>query len=411
MASEQTTALKAAATSDKKVAKDDRPNIMTLLGAEKNRKQMGALVGKYMTGEKMLALCVNAIRKTPDLAYCDPQSVLGAFMACSALGLEPNTLTGQCYLIPYKKNVKMPNGTWVKAFECQLQIGYKGYITLAMRSPDVLSIEAEAIHENDVFEHMQGSQSFLKFQKALKDRGELIGAYCLVKMKNGAEIAVTLPLEEIEKVRDKSETYKSLVKRLDEANTDKDRATAQKKLDDTPWVMWEDDMAAKTPIKKLISKRLNLSANDPMSIAGNLDERNINLAAFTDPKTVSEVFDYGAEPPALEEQHGEYVPTQIHEGEMAEVHEEASEHGESKSAQTGSPGTSEKTAPEKEGAPKVEFAVLRQSLQSVSSEDDLNIQADLIQHLHDNWQREECSKIYKAKLQAFRTPHESPKGK
>lgn len=289
-------------------------NIMNLLGEEKAKKQLAALAGKYMTGDRMLALCVNAVRKTPLLAQCDPTSVLGAMMAAAALGLEPNTPVGHAYLIPYKKRVKRGND-WIDAYECQFQIGYKGYIALAYRHPNVLSIEAEAIHENDTYEHLQGSTGLVTFKKALRERGEMIGAYCLIKLKDGGEVAVTLPLEEIYKVRAKSETYRSLVRNVSQAENEKDRVKAQQKLDETPWVMWEDTMAAKTAIKALISHRMPLSSQDALSVANQVDDRNIDLSALTNPATAAAVFHEGDEPPALEEQHFESVPTTIHQHE------------------------------------------------------------------------------------------------
>src|SRR3546814_731473 len=94
-------------------------------------KGIAAVAGKYFTPEKFLSLAVNAVKKTPKLAMCDPQSVLGAFMASAALGLEPNTIQQQAFLIPYKKskprkdanvrNVTGPEGKWIsdETYECK----------------------------------------------------------------------------------------------------------------------------------------------------------------------------------------------------------------------------------------------------------------------------------------------------
>ena len=274
-------------------------NIMQMLGAEKNKKQLSALVGKHMTCDRRLALCINSIRRTPKLMECDSQSVLGAMMSSAGLGLEINTPTQQAWLIPYAKNSKVGD-KWIKNYECQFQIGYRGFITLAYRSPVVESIEAEAIHENDHFVHMQGSKAFLEFKKTLKNRGDLIGAYCLVKMKDGAEVALVLPLEEIYKAREKSETYKALRDAVCTAADGKDKVKAQKKFDETPWVMWEDDMAAKTVIKRIV-KRLPMSSNDPVILAAAMDERPVDYSAMSDEETLRGVFENGYEPPSEEQ--------------------------------------------------------------------------------------------------------------
>jgi recombination protein RecT len=83
-----TQALKAVATGQ--VAADKAPTIFDYLEHAKVRKGITAVVGKYLRAERMLTLCVNAVKKTPRLLQCDPQSVLGAMMSSAALGLEPS---------------------------------------------------------------------------------------------------------------------------------------------------------------------------------------------------------------------------------------------------------------------------------------------------------------------------------
>ncbi|HEY9279505.1 MAG TPA: recombinase RecT, partial [Eoetvoesiella sp.] len=243
---------------------------------------IGAVAGKYFTPERFLSLAVNAVKKTPLLARCDPQSVLGAFMASAALGLEPNTVQQQAFLIPYKKssplkdangqNVTGGDGKWVweDTYECQFQVGYRGFVTLAHRSPHIRSIQAEAIHDGDTFEHMIGTDAFLKYQKTLKNRGDLIGAFSYVRLDGGDEMAVVLPLGEILKIRSKSETYNALVRRVEGAKNAKEKTKAEQTLAETPWVMWEDDMSAKSAIKKH-AKQLPLTPGDMLNAAAAID--------------------------------------------------------------------------------------------------------------------------------------------
>ena len=388
-----TTDLKTAATGQ--VAKQD--NINMLLGQDKNRKMMGALVGKYMNPERMLALCVNAIRKTPKLAQCDPRSVLGAMMASAGLGLEPNTPAGHAYLVPYDKRGKLPDGKWgVVSTECQFLIGYKGFVALAYRSPLVESVESEAIHENDTFEHMQGSKNFLTFKKALKNRGDIIGAYCLIKLKGGAELAVTLPIEEIHKARDKSETYQALRRKIDSATSDKDRAYAEKQLADTPWVLWEDDMASKTVIKKLVSKRLSIASNDPLAIAANIDERAIDLSALADPEVARKVFDESGDVPGLEDQQGEYVPTNVTQEERAPIEGQARREPKTQDANPNS------------GAPVFTYESVLSAIDSSATDDALAVAADQIQHVQDIGRREQLAAAYKRRQTELHPPQDKP---
>lgn len=278
-------------------------------------KGIAAVAGKYFTPERFLSLAVNAVKKTPRLAECDPQSVLGAFMASAALGLEPNTVQQQAFLIPYKRRANV-NGKWIDVYECQFQVGYRGFITLAHRSPAIRSIQAEAIHEHDTFEHLVGTNAFLKYQKALKERGDLIGAFSYVRLDGGDEMAVVLPLDEILKIRSKSETYNALVRRIDSAENQKEREKAERSLEETPWVMWFDDMAAKSAIKKH-AKQLPLTPGDAINAAAAIDSDSdsnvIDMAAMADPEVVREVVENGYEPPALDEnptQQADFTPRQ-----------------------------------------------------------------------------------------------------
>ena len=296
-------ALKAVATGQ--VAKTR--TIFDYLSDPRVAKGIGAVAGKYLDAERMLRLCVNAVKKTPKLLECDPQTVLGAMMTSASLGLEPNTVQQQAFLIPYKKRAKV-GANWFDVFECQFQIGARGFVTLAYRSPHIRSITAEAIHDGDRFEHMLGSETFLRYAKALKDRGALIGAFSHVKLADGGETACVLPLEEVWKIRDRSETFKSLVGNVENADNAKDKDKAEKKLAETPWVMWEDDMASKSAIKKH-AKQLPIAAGDALANAAEIDSRGeagtIDMRQMTDVEVVRAVAEGDADAPALQDNSGE----------------------------------------------------------------------------------------------------------
>ncbi|MBP8177484.1 MAG: hypothetical protein KAX77_06910, partial [Xanthomonadales bacterium] len=50
------------------------------------KQGIAAVAGKFLTPDRMLRLCVMAVKKTPKLAACDPTTVLGAMMTSAALG-------------------------------------------------------------------------------------------------------------------------------------------------------------------------------------------------------------------------------------------------------------------------------------------------------------------------------------
>lgn len=297
--------------------------IWALLDRADTREKFKQVLSGQITPEKMVRLCINAVRKTPRLAECDPFSVFGAMMSAASLDLEPNTPLQQAFLIPYKKSIKKGN-QWVSIYECQFQIGYKGFVALAHRSPKLVKLEAEAIRKGDQFDNEQGSNAFLKYKKALESRGELRGAYCYIETRNDhgkGEMSAVLPLAEIHKIRGKSETYRTLTRNVANADNEIDKKKAEDKLAETPWVMWEDDMAAKSAIKKLC-KQYPLSPQ--MVAAARLDELSdegvLDLSAMSDPEMAMQVSQGEVEPAALE--HTAEAPMQMAkpvEAEKAEI--------------------------------------------------------------------------------------------
>ena len=65
----------------------------------------------------------------------------------------------------------------------QFQVGYKGLIDLAYRSGEVDIIQAQAVHENDVWECEFGIEPKLKHIPADTNRGEVVRYYAMFRTK------------------------------------------------------------------------------------------------------------------------------------------------------------------------------------------------------------------------------------
>lgn len=297
-----TNALRAAATGQADAARPTR-TIFELLDDKRTQAGLVAVAGRFLNPERMLRLCTNAVRKTPKLAQCDPASVLGAMMASAALGLEPNTVQQQAFLIPYNRRAYI-DGQWRSILECQFQIGYRGFVTLIYRSPLVARLSAGCVRVGDHFAHREGSKAFLEYEIGLDGRGALRAAFSHVEMREGrGESAVVLPAEEVFKIRSRSETFRSLTRALDEAQTPKDKEKAERALAETPWVLWEDDMATKSAVKKH-AKFLPVASSDLLLAAAEIDSQadagRLDLRSFVDPDTARGVISDEIAPPVLE---------------------------------------------------------------------------------------------------------------
>lgn len=293
--------------------REKEKSIVDFLRDPKVIKGLEAVATQYLTAERMARIVINAITRVPKLAQCTPASILGSVMISTAIGLEPNTVQQHAFLIPRDRRGKLANGQWgVVATECQFMVGYRGYVVMAKRNPTLIKIFASVICENDVFEHMEGSQAFLKFAAALKDRGEPIGAFCFTKEKGAfgeVDSATVMPWEEIEKIRAKSETFTFLTRAVNEANNQRDQTKAQKKLDDTPWVMWQGEMAAKSAIRRHV-KQLDLTHGlnvvSEIDAAGDLG--TIDMAALADPELAKAVAEGEVPPPVAEDEESASPP-------------------------------------------------------------------------------------------------------
>lgn len=241
------TALK---TNDKKsLMMTNQKTVVGLL--EQMKSEIARCLPKHLTPERMARIAMTELRKTPKLQECEPMSFIAAIMQASQLGLEPGIL-GSCYLIPFF------NGKTGK-MECQFMPGYRGFLDLARRSGQIISLVARSVYEKDEFSYEFGLKENITHKPALNDRGELIAVYAVALLKDGGHQFDIMSVNDIEKVR----------------------ATSKSK-DNGPWVTNFEEMAKKTVVRRLFKW---LPCSVEMQKAVSLDEQqelgiqNIKAAA------------------------------------------------------------------------------------------------------------------------------------
>lgn len=149
--------------------KIDNSSVAALMTKYKGQIQ-SALPG-HVTADRLMRVCLTELRRNPTLQKCDPMSFLGAVVTAASLGLEPGSALGQCYLIPYGKEV-------------QFQIGYRGQIDIARRSGNIVSISARCIYEGDEFEIEQGTDEKLVHKPKFQS-DKVLYVYAVAKLKDG----------------------------------------------------------------------------------------------------------------------------------------------------------------------------------------------------------------------------------
>jgi len=123
--------------------------VIDKLSEKHNQQILFDSIGDEKMVAKFKACVAMEITTTPALAKCTPSSIIKSAFISANLGLMINKNLGHAWLIPYTKSEKI-DGKWIKTSECQLQIGYKGYISKFEDSK--YSIEVEVVTQREMDE-------------------------------------------------------------------------------------------------------------------------------------------------------------------------------------------------------------------------------------------------------------------
>ena len=171
--------------------------IINMLLSPAFKAQMALALPKALTADRLTRIVLTEFRKTPELLQCDQQSIFGAILQCAALGLEPGSALGHCYLLPYKG-------------KCQLIIGYRGMIDLARRSGQIVSLSAYAVREADDFHYELGLHPDIRHVPSPgANRGPVTYVYAVAVLKDGGLQFEVMSRAEVEAIRSRSKTGKS----------------------------------------------------------------------------------------------------------------------------------------------------------------------------------------------------------
>lgn len=117
--------------------------------------EISRAIPNNMTADRFTRLALTTINSTPLLQRCTWTSLIAGVMQAAALGLEPNTPLGHCWLLPFENRRE-------QRFDVQFILGYRGIINLALRSPAVHSVQAVEVYAGDEFEYELGLDEKLR---------------------------------------------------------------------------------------------------------------------------------------------------------------------------------------------------------------------------------------------------------
>jgi recombination protein RecT len=188
---------------------------------------------KHLTPERLIRMAATAIQKSPGLKKCTPLSLLACVVECGQLGLEPDGVLGEIYLVPFKD-------------QATIIVGYKGFMKLAYQTGDIYKITHHVVRKGEPFSRTYGTSPSIEHTP--KDHGEetddstWLYAYAVAHFRDGHSDFEVLERADVFKRRSRS------------------RAFTQKKLD-SPWFTDEEAMWRKTAVRAL-SARLPKSTTD-----------------------------------------------------------------------------------------------------------------------------------------------------
>lgn len=153
--------------------------------------------------ETSLALQILNDPKNSLLAKCSRESILKSIVNIAQVGLTLNPISKEAYLIPRYNS-------YSRGYECCLEPSYIGLVKLLTDAGSVTSIQTNIVYANDEFSIIHSLKTDFRHVPILKgDRGGIIGVYSVAILKGGERQFEYVPSEEIEIIREHSESYKA----------------------------------------------------------------------------------------------------------------------------------------------------------------------------------------------------------
>ena len=209
---------------------NQRLGISAYLTNDAVKNQINSVIGGK-DGQRFISSIVSAVNNNPALQECTNQSILSGALLGESLKLSPSPQLGQYYLVPFndKERGKV----------AQFQLGYKGYIQLAIRSGQYKKLNVLAIKEGELIKYDPLEEEIevnLIEDEEEREKAKTIGYYAMFEYTNGF----------------KKSLYWSKAKM--EAHALKYSKGYQAKKGYTFWEKDFDGMAYKTMLRQLISK-------------------------------------------------------------------------------------------------------------------------------------------------------------
>ena len=217
-----------------------KPKFSVAIQSNTYKNLINNTLGDEKRAQRFIASISSAVATNPGLQDCDAGTILSGALLGEALNLSPSPQLGQYYLVPF--NVKIgvdENNKPIYEKQAQFQLGYKGYIQLAIRSGQYKKLNVLAIKAGELINYDPLNEEIdvnLIDDEVERENAKTIGYYAMFEYTNGFRKAI----------------YWSKAK-MEKHALQYSKGYAAKK----GYTFWEkdfDSMAFKTMLRQLISK-------------------------------------------------------------------------------------------------------------------------------------------------------------
>lgn len=194
------------------------------------QKLINNTLGDKLVAQRFIAAISSAVAVNPNLQECDAGTILSGALLGESLKLAHSPQLGHYYLVPYNTQ----NGK-----KAQFQLGYKGYIQLAIRSGEYTRINVVDIKEGELksLDILNEEITAVMIDDPdVREKAKTMGYYAMFELRNGFRKAI----------------YWSKSKM--EAHAKEYSKAFSGKTNDSFWHKDFDGMAFKTMLRQLISK-------------------------------------------------------------------------------------------------------------------------------------------------------------
>lgn len=216
-----------------------------------NKGEFDKVLPSHISFEKFQRTVVTAVLIQPELADADRASLMVACIKSATDGLLPDSRDAALVIFNSKVDDK-----WVK--KVQYLPMYAGILKKVRQSGELASAVTHVVYEKDKFEYVLGDDERILHEPYIgkEERGEVIAAYCIAKLKDGTVFREVMSRQDIEKVRRASKS----------GNDDKGNPKGI-------WANWYEEMCRKTVFRRC-AKWLPQS----IEIAENIFEKDDTMA-------------------------------------------------------------------------------------------------------------------------------------